>query len=135
MAATKSGNDSIFSLTARAREVASDAISQEGAVFASDPAREDGRTTRPYQEAATKEEMPKAPKRTLSKGQSVLFWQDQADLLFELRYRSHNAWTVNKLVRNAVDEYIIHHADELGLTPSEIEAFARQCGDNKELTS
>lgn len=122
MAATKSGNDSIFSLTARAREVAADAIPQEDAVLAGHSAQEDNHTARPNREAA-----PEAPKRKLSHGQSVLFWQDQADLLFELRYRSRNAWTVNKLVRDAVDEYIINHANDLGLTPSEIEAFTHQC--------
>lgn len=122
MAATKSGNDSIFSLTARAREVAADAIPQEDAVLAGHPAQKDNRTARANLEVA-----PEAPKRKLSHGQSVLFWQDQADLLFELRYRSRNAWTVNKLVRDAVDEYIINHADDLGLTPSEIEAFTHQC--------
>lgn len=114
MAVTKAANDSIFektaSVCAAAEKARRDAVSTAGlASF----------------ENVIESEPQKKPERVIeAKGTSVRLWEDQKDLLFELRYRTRNAFTCGELIRTAIDEYIVNHGSEIGANPEEIEAIA-----------
>lgn len=107
MAVSKTSANSGFSLTGNARALAERAPQETAVARAEPPAP-----------------APAQPAREIdAKPVSIRFWRDQADLLFELRYRSRNAWTMNDLVRRAVDEYILNHANELMASPEECRAI------------
>ena len=109
MAVSKTSANSGFSLTGNARALAERAPQDTAASRAEPPAPAP---------------VPAQPAREIdAKPVSIRFWHDQADLLFELRYRSRNAWTMNDLVRRAVDEYILNHANELMASPEECRAI------------
>lgn len=98
MALSKTRDDSTFALTAGARKVAEKAKEQAT-----------GGETLPEPDVREVDDHP----------YTIRFWKDQADLIFELRYRTRNSFNVTDLARRAVDEYLIAHADELMVTPEE----------------
>lgn len=114
MAVTKAASDSIFEKTAgvcaAAEKARRDAVSAAGLASC---------------ENAIEPEPQKKLERVIeTKGTSVRLWEDQKDLLFELRYRTRNAFTCGELIRAAIDEYIVNHGYEYGASPEEIEAVA-----------
>ena len=114
MALTKAANDSIFEKTA-------------GVCAAAEKARRDAFSAAGMTSCgpALEPEPQKKPERVIeTKGTSVRLWEDQKDLLFELRYRTRNAFTCGELVRAAIDEYIVNHGSEFGASPEEVEAIA-----------
>lgn len=116
MAVTKNRDDSMFTLTSGAREAA--------ARLKAEPAHLVTRNEPAVSEPAPKERV------LAQKTVSVRLWEDQFQLIFDLRYRSHNAWTTAELVRRAVDEYLVVHADELMATPDEVAAIEAAAAGN-----
>lgn len=114
MALTKAANDSIFEKTAgvcaAAEKARRDAVSAAGQASCAN--------------AIDSETQEKTERVIETKGTSVRLWEDQKDLLFELRYRTRNAFTCGEIIRAAFDEYIVNHGAEIGASPEEVEAIA-----------
>lgn len=103
MATSKSRDESAFSLTAGAREITGKA---KAASVPSEPAK-----------------APAAARQSTDHPYTIRFWQDQVDLIREVRYRNRDRISVTDLARRAMDEYLTAHAFELGLTDEEAAAL------------
>lgn len=101
MATSKSREESAFSLTAGAREITGKA-----------------RAASAFQEAK-----PAPARQSTDHPYTIRFWQDQVDMIREVRYRNRDRISVTDLARRAMDEYLITHASELGLTDEEAAAL------------
>ncbi len=77
-------------------------------------ARHRERPARPAKASRTKREQ-------AAKSKTVFLFADQMDLLRELEYRSKGEVRFSSLAREAIDEYLIAHGRELGLTNEELE--------------
>lgn len=103
MATSKSREESAFSLTAGAREITCKA-----------------RAASAFQEAKP---APAPARQSTDHPYTIRFWQDQVDMIREVRYRNRDRISVTDLARRAMDEYLITHASELGLTDEEAAAL------------
>ncbi len=77
--------------------------------------------THPCERPARSAGASRAKREQAAKSKTVFLYRDQMDLLRELEYRSRGEVRFSSLAREAIDEYLIAHGRDLGLTSEELE--------------